>query len=60
MAASPSVPPAGQGQQGKGPMSGQCDLTNAAINLNSLREAAKKEMADILAVRPHLALVIIS
>jgi hypothetical protein len=41
-------------------MSGQCDLTNAAINLNSLREAAKKEMADILAVRPHLALVIIS
>lgn len=27
-----------------------CNLDNAAIGLNALREAAKKEMTDILAV----------
>lgn len=49
MAASPTVPPASQ--QGKAPLSGQCDLTNAPINLSAVRETSKKEMADILTVR---------
>jgi hypothetical protein len=32
-------------------MTGMCNLDNAAVNLNALRDAAKKEMTDILAVR---------
>eukprot|EP01122_Echinamoeba_exundans_P013588 TRINITY_DN5959_c0_g1_i1.p1 TRINITY_DN5959_c0_g1~~TRINITY_DN5959_c0_g1_i1.p1 ORF type:complete len:685 (-),score=163.48 TRINITY_DN5959_c0_g1_i1:50-2104(-) len=38
---------AGGGQ--KAGMTGMCNLDNAAVNLNALRDAAKKEMTDILA-----------